>query len=346
MHSFKRTLGKALAFLLAVLLVTALITEPYFQSEAYLYQDDAVRGQMAGELNMLICGSSHAYYGIAPAVVDEKFGVNSYNLSAPMMTMAGRYELLKKELERNPVELVILDASFSTFNRNREAEGPEGDIYQLGRYRNVFERAGYFLRHIRLGEYGRVYADSLERGLGAIHKLLQGEGQTGSSTHYVDKGWIRGESIPQYLTPPENYHTEDVDTAIDAGCKAYMDQMIALCQERDIPVLIVVTPISQSSTLRLKNLDVIRAYWIDYCREKNVPYFDFNLYKGKTVLFPNDTAYYDGSHLAEDAAWQFTGLMCDTLLQWQAGADVSGLFYTSYAEAEAAALSGCDLPLP
>ena len=35
MHSFKRTLWKMLAFVLLVILVTEVITEPYFQNEIF-----------------------------------------------------------------------------------------------------------------------------------------------------------------------------------------------------------------------------------------------------------------------------------------------------------------------
>ena len=344
MHSFKRTLWKALAFLLAVGAATALITEPYFQNEGYHYQDDAVREQLAGELDTMICGSSHAYYGIVPAVLDEKLGTNSYNLSAPMMTLQGRYELLKKELDRNPVDLVFVDVSFNTFSRDRAEEGPEGDIYQLGRYRNVLERMSYLVRNIRFGEYAHVYSDTLDRGVTVIRKLLRGEGKTGTSDKYETKGWMRGESIAQYMTPPEYYHTQVLDTTVRQENLDCMDKIIDLCRERGITVVFVVTPISQSSTLRYDNMDAIHSSLTAYCAGQDVPLFDFNLYKGKTALYPDETAYYDASHLAEGAAQDFTALMCDTLLQWQAGEDVSGQFYASYAAAEEAALAGLDVP--
>lgn len=342
MHSFKRTLIKALVFVLAVFLLSTLITEPYYQNETHHYQDGAVRDQLAGQLDVLICGSSHAYCGIVPVVVDERLGVNSYNISAPMMTIAGRYEMLEKELDRNPVDLVILDASFSTFNRVRSVEGPEGDIYQLGRYRNPVERMGYFLEHIRLAEYAEVFSDALNRGITAIQSLLDGEGRRGSSMHYETKGWRAMDSIPQPIANPDAYHTVVVDPVIDPDCLAYMDAMIDLCQERDIPVIVVVVPISEESTLLYANLDILNNFWKRYSEEQGVPYFDFNLYHGKVELFPDETSFYDRSHLAAEAAGSFTKLMCQVICQWEAGEDVSQYFYPSYAVSEETVLNGQD----
>ena len=90
MRSFKKTLAKLLAFIACVLLITELVTEPYFQNEVFQYQDSAVRDTYAGQLDTLICGSSHAYRAIMPAVLDETLGTSSYNLSNSMITMRGR----------------------------------------------------------------------------------------------------------------------------------------------------------------------------------------------------------------------------------------------------------------
>ena len=71
MAEVRRTGKKILLFVLLVSLVAAGIVEPYFQNEVYHYQDGGVRDSLAGSLDELVCGSSHAYRGIVPEVLDE-----------------------------------------------------------------------------------------------------------------------------------------------------------------------------------------------------------------------------------------------------------------------------------
>lgn len=342
MHSFRRTLLKALAFLGSILLLSVAITEPYFQGDIFHYQDAAVRDSFAGTLDTLICGSSHAYRGIQPKVVDQRLGTSSYNLSTSLMTMEGRYELLKKELDRNPVELVILDASYNSFTRNRTEEGPEGDLYQLGRYNNIFERASYFFRHIRLDEYWRVYYDTLNRSKDTYYYLLHGGKLTGNTDKHETRGYRGATTVPCPIVPVEEYHTQPVFTKVDDTCVEYMDKMIALCKQRGIAVVMVVVPVSQSTTLRFQGLDDFCAYVTDYCDRWEIPLFDMNLFKGKVSMFPDSGRYYDELHMSDEGAWSVTHFICDVIELWQQGRDYRWLFYSSYSEAEAAALSGID----
>lgn len=343
MRSFKRTLLKALAFVLSVLAGIAVISEPYFQSEVYHYQDAAVRGSLAGTLDTIVCGSSHAYRAIAPTTLDGELGVNSYNISASLMTMAGRYDLLKDEIARNPVELVILDASYNSLTRNRDSEGPEGDIYQLGRYRNPLKRASYFFRHIRLDEYGAVLYDALDRGYASWKSLLAGAGKVGSSDKYTTKGYSPGRYEPRATLSDWEYHSVQVFKKVDEECLYYMNKIMQLCKDNQIAVVVVVVPISQYETLRFDGLDDFYDYMKAYCEEWSVPLMDFNLLRGKTTIFPDSTHFFDDTHMSEGGAEVFSGYLCDVLKLWQSGQDYSDLFYGSYAEAEQFAISGQDI---
>ncbi len=335
MRSFKRTLWKAAVFLLSVFVISEIIVEPYFHSEVYHYQDAAVRDSMAGTLDLLISGSSHAYRGLMPEVLDEKLGCNSYNLSTSLMTMAGRYELLKKELGRNPVKTVILDLSYNTLTRNRVTEGPEGDLYQLGRYPNYLERMGYFFRHFQLNEYARTYYDTMNRGIQSWKRLLRGEGRRGSSEKYATKGWQGADSTPIPPLEEDQVRSRPLRTKNDRSDVDYLTKILALCKEKGIQVILVTLPISERITQMYDGLDEIYGQYVELSRTWGLPFYDFNLYRGKTDLFSDETAFCDISHMSEEGSRNFTGLLADVLLRIQAGQDVSGLFYDSYAQAEA-----------
>lgn len=337
MRSFKRTLWKAAAFLLSVFVISEIIVEPYFQNEVYHYQDAAVRDSMAGTLDFLICGSSQSYRGIVPQVLDEKLGCNSYNLSTSRMTMAGRYELLKKELNRNPVKTVIIDLSYNTLTRDRAEEGPEGDLYQLGRYPNLFERMGYFFRHFQLNEYARTYYDTMNRGIKSWDHLLRGEGLRGSSGKYQNKGWQAGECNPIPPLERGEKHTKQLPTEALPENLSYLNKILRLCKEKNIQVILVTLPIPERITLQYNTdgFDSIYSNYKTISQTWGIPFYDFNLLQGKTKRFADETAFYDEYHMSLEGGWSFTDFLADVLLRAQAGEDVSGLFYDSYAQAEA-----------
>jgi len=339
MANFRQTIVKIALFLLALLLLTELITAPYYKNEVFAFQDGFVRDELAGSFDTLICGASHGYYGIVPEAMDDALSCSSYNLSTDMMTMHGRYELLKKEIERNPVDLVFLELSYNSLTRNRKEEGAEGDIYQLGRYTSRWERLSYFFRHILPEEYFFVYYDTLRCGFVAQQQLWEGKGARGTSEKYTTRGYLPTAVNPQETVAPENYHTTKISTEIDPECLSYLEKITSLCRENDIQLAVVGVPISQAATLRYDNLDVIYADIQDYCLANDLPWFDFNLYKEKVALFPDETAYHDPTHLADGSAQEFTALMCQIYQDWQNGQAVADRFYTSYAEAEAMTLA-------
>lgn len=77
MRSFKKTLAKLLAFIACVLLITELVTEPYFQNEVFQYQDSAVRdtyGRAAryAHLRLVPCLPRHHAGGFGRDLRDQQ----------------------------------------------------------------------------------------------------------------------------------------------------------------------------------------------------------------------------------------------------------------------------------
>ncbi len=336
MHNFKRALGMTLAFLLCVVIATAVIVEPYFHSETYYYQDIKVRKQLSGQLDALICGSSHAFKAFVPQILDDELGWNSYNLAGSMMTMHGRYALLKKELERNPVSTVVIELSFNALTRNRDTEGPEGDLYLLGRLDTPLERAEFFFSAMRLNEYGRVYYDTLNRGITSWKKWIRDEQEP--LIQYQTKGFIPVPANDFSLTQEDYnalHYTASFDTEIYEENMEYLEKIFDLCEKKNARVIMVTTPIAEINTCQYDNLDVFREWYVEIAQEHDCVFYDFNLLKEKDSLFPSDTAFYDPLHLSESGSQTFTTTFSDILKRADAGEDVSSLFYLSYIEADA-----------
>lgn len=330
MHNFKRTALTLAALLLALILVFSIYTAPYYYGTAYYYQDAGVRDALSGQLDTLICGSSHAFRAFVPAIMDENMGTCSYNLGCAMLTMEGRYYLLKKELSRNPVKTVIMEVSYNALTRNRKSEGPEGDLYEMGRFSNPLERLNFMFHAFPVSEYGKLYYDTMDRSTTAWKKLFAGtmglqtvQGYLGAET--------RDQTIPE-SDWPGMYLASGVSEKKDPEGVRIFEQCLDLCREQGVEVILVVTPMADRSILGYSGLDTVLGWYREYAREYQCTLLDFNLLKTRMDDYPQDTAFHDRTHLSFSGAETFTNDLCRVLELVRTGEDVQDMFYANYAE--------------
>lgn len=339
MRSFKQVL-KALTVLVAFILTVALITEavcaPYLYGTAFYYQDGKVRDSMAGTLDLLVSGASQAQRAVSPAVLDSELGCNSYNLSTPTLSMEGKYILLKKELERNPVKTVIIELCYDTIARDRDEVGPEGDHYALGRFTNPLERYAYFFRTARIGEYGEIYNELIKRSMTARERVKKGTGNRAARA-YDDKGFVPLDTLP--IEMPDELFSEKISTELSEENIYFFNKTVELCKSKDIEVYVISTPLSNGAIASYDALDTIQTEYRKMCDRLGVPFYNFSLYRGKTELFPDWYAFCDRNHVGIEKADEFTALVADVIKKARAGDDVSALFYDSYAQLCEAELS-------
>ena len=272
MKNFKKACKTTVLFLLILILISASIMEMFFQSESYFYQDSRERDELAGTLDTLILGSSHGLRAFVPEVMDKKLGVNSYNLAGSLMTMQGKYEILKTEADRNPVKTVILEMAASSMTRNRVEEGPEGDVYLLGRIRRFAPRMSYFFRAFRPAEYGRAYYVYLARGVQCLYKLKNGtlwmhnkKSVKGHPEFHKDYKDVR-------IRYKKKYNKQSLPEEIYDWNVKYLDKIVAYCREKDIRLILVTTPISLATICRYDNNDTAREWYVDYCGKNDLEF--------------------------------------------------------------------------
>jgi len=227
---------------------------------------------------------------------------------------------------------VILELCYDTLVRDRDVVGPEGDLYMMGRFTDFGQRLFYFLSCARLEEYADFYYDILDRGIASWRTW--GSRPIGCSASYETKGFAALAAVPIQMIPREQVHQEQILTEPAEENVKYLEKILSLCRDEEIPVIIVATPLADAAILSYDSLDVIHDYYTRISREWGCEYYNFSLYKGKSSLFPDSDAYYDRNHLSDTGAQAFTRLLGDVVDNFRAGVDSSHLFYGSYAEAE------------
>ena len=328
MHNFKKIILHTALLVFFVIIILICSTLPYFWGESYYYQDYKVRTSLSGKLDTLVIGSSHALRSIKPTVLNEKLNTKAYNLSSPLMSMYGRYVMLEKEINRNPIKTVYLEISYNALTLDRKTLGLEGDLYVLGRFDNAFERINFFKNAFTTDEYKKVLSDVIVRSRNSFftHNTIK---------QYETFGYLPMPSNNQSLsdeTKEKIKNTKLLDTKIKEESLNYFDKIIKLCKRNNIRVILVVTPVTEKMILEYNNLDDIFSQYIDLAKEYNCEYYDFNLDKNRVKLYSEETSFYDNTHMSDSGAEVFSNRLTEIIEDVDRGNNVSNYFLNSYTE--------------
>lgn len=333
MRNFKRILKTAAVFLLLVSLFSAFFIACYLRGENFHYQDGRERDALAGELRILVVGASYSLFGIQPEVLNERVGTSAYNLSGTLLTLRGRYTLLRQELERNPkVYRVLIEVSPDTLLRDREEEGGKGDLPMLGRLTDSAARWDYFREAFSVSEWPEVYYDLVSKGIESALRLVTGSYTTENEIMVLGYYENRNPDKPIPNNYAELYAAQRLPEEIDPENVAWLEKLIELCRDHGAEPILLTTPQSKYYNCVFANLDYYQTWYEDFAKAQGVAYYNFNLAKAKLERLPDESCFYDTTHLNAEGGRIFTQMLAELLNLRHRNGNTRALFYSSYEE--------------
>lgn len=327
MHSFKKALLSFLAILLCVIALSAIIIAPYMSE-----QDRKTRAELAGNLNYLVIGASHAQLGFSPEILDDELGVNSYNLSSLLMPMCGRLEILKKETNRNPVKTVVLEISYDALSIDNDKTYNEGDPQIIARLDTLSERINYLATYVSVDGWLNIYARMVVYGVSQWKDNILNH----SSQSIVYKGYTPRSASDVTLSE------QDAVTKLDRWSYKVSDTrqenldmlklMIEMCKEHHIRVIVVVTPLSDSFIWEHSKMDDFSSMLSEFSKNIGCEFYDLNLDRNRYSIYSDDVSFMDETHLSESGATKMTERFCQIITEAASGKDTNIFFYDSYEE--------------
>ena len=332
MRNSKRVLLSVVCFVLVFALFAALSLGIYYGSETLAIMDSGVRASLAGSLDRLMIGSSHAWNGFMPAVFDARLHSSSYNLSGGVFPMYAKNYFLQKELARNPLKIVYIEISDDTLTRSNERDYAEGDEIAIARLDSWGERLSYMKRFLRFNDCVNVYSRALLRGGQAAVAVLQGK----TTLDYAARGYYGKDGIDVSLSPEEAEREHNVDKIAPADYRAEniegLTTLIETCRDAGIQPVIVVLPVSDTHLWKTEGEEAFRLWLEDYGREQDCRVYDFNLLRDRYELFSDRESFRDGGHLSRQGAETFTNVFAELMEKTEQGGDISDSFFESYDE--------------
>ena len=334
MRNFKRVGLSLLCFACMAAVVSAAVLGLYYNTELQYFMDSRLRRELAGSVDLLVMGSSHAWNGIVPQVLDETLGANSYNLSGGIVPMYAKILMVEKELRRNPVETVLIEVAYDTMTRDNATDYAEGDEIIIARLDNWGERLDYMRRFLSLSDMGNVYSRALLRGVQAWLALFTGGGGVDDAA----KGYYAKDGNDVTIPPDKVdalYCSKDfADVMADYRQVnlEQLEQLIQVCRQYGAEPILINTPLSDHENWKMQNWALFSDWFQGFAEAQGCRAYDFNLLRNRYALFSDDRSFRDECHLCRVGAQVFTEELARILLRAKSGEDVSGAFYGSYEE--------------
>ena len=261
-----------------------------------------------GEVEILVFGASHTYYGIKPDLLGEK----AFNLANNGQELKYDDFLLKK-FDCPNLKMIVLQVSYPTLFNGRYEDGIRWyrainyKIYMDYPEHSDFSRYNFEFTNLpmfraKLSKYFNPTEDvGFDKyGMGTAYKLS-------------NKDTVKwNESRASAAAKSQSLIDCDKDIAmrnLKDNC-AVLDDIVSICQKKNIQLILVTTPCWVDY---VKNLDerqwaIVENVLVDYSKRRNVFYLDYL----KDDRFISDD-FYDSHHLSDIGAVKFTKILKDDI---------------------------------
>lgn len=300
------------------------------------------------EIDLAFVGASFCSTAFVPHVVDEKLGVNSFNMGTPLQAVGQTVSAVETLLEDHDVDTVVLGTGFFvlqyetldkaelTFEKARARkkvglsaiEDTLDYILDEG-IRETEKSINYFFPWTYNHE--KITKDYIVKNI--TDKIEKWEiGLAGTDENVSKQGSAKGFRPMQGVV--------DYDAAWEINSYWYYDQafleekveefeeILHLCKEKRVDIVVVNTP--------HPTFDVVSCYqtyeaseneMASICERYDVDYYNFSL--AKPEFFDSNPEYYfDFEHLNLDGAVVFSEALCELLELRDAGEDTRQYFYS------------------
>ncbi len=292
------------------------------------------------EIDVLFLGSSHCYRAINPAVLDDIWETNTFNLGSSSQRTDGSYYLLKEAGKSREIKKVYMEVFCDVVGQNESYQSPNA-MYIISDYmKPSFNRMEYlwksggedYLVHgLVLSRrnwenlFDPIYIkDILRKKINRDY--LNYEYVTNEDEYYAGKGFVYSQKAAEsdFLSSASHFAPIS-EEAISVKSQEYLNKIISYCQSRGIEIVFYSAPMPDFRLIDIGNYDSYIMQMKDFLKGKNVTYYDFNLCRPE-FLDLDGTDFQDDQHLNGKGANAFTAAFAGVMSE----KDPEKAFYDSY----------------
>ncbi len=303
----KQFITKIFIFVIIPLLALFIIIEALLRNipNEYTYKNEWL-GNNSGQLNMLILGASHGYFGINP----EHLKKTSFNASHPSQSLKYDDFIFNKFLPKmNRLEYVVLPISIGTLFAKLE---DDVEYFRIKKYVLYYHcnyhpyefKYNFEFDDLRLGTAVKRISGYYINGRNEIYCNTLGFG----TNYLLEKRSVNWEATGKVAALRHSVQINSPKLqAIYNENLGYLNSIVTKCQEKNIKVILLTTPTWHTyyENLNQKQLEIM----INTCngitnKYNHVTYL--NLLQDPSFI---ESDFYDADHLSEAGAQKLTNYL-------------------------------------
>ena len=238
--------------------------------------------------DLLIFGTSHAFYNIIPQRLYDEYGIRSYNMGTPMQTMLDSYYMLKETLKYQSPKVVALEVLNTFFDHSLE-HNEIANWTALGYMRwsmNKVEAIHAVCKDVDYSDPINFYLTNI-RFHGNWKSLKM---SSYSYWFYRNRTESKG-YYPVMRISNDSFEPIEMDESASPRVMhdivlQYLVKFVDLCKENNIQLILFKCPTNEWTA----------GFWKSthsFAEEKGIPFYDFNLSQNYQQLgfdYANDIA--------------------------------------------------------
>lgn len=268
------------------------------------------------DLDILVLGSSHAYRGYVPEILEARLGLDGlFNFGSSGQTPKTGYFILEEVLQKHRPKVVIMDVFVMVFTE--DISNTNGRInltaMQRGEGRSKFFQEGFSpAQKLELSLFpSYTYRGYLEF---KIKKLLGMNYLGREKGNYEGRGFVSNTDTLSYEALKYINATavpiEKLDFITDESLM-YLEKIKNRCVEVDIPLVMMVAPIPQLSAQTAGVYEEAYELFQGLAEDWNVPYYDF--IEHPIPDLKDEAHFFDDHHLNRAGAMIYSERVAEVL---------------------------------
>lgn len=238
--------------------------------------------------DLLVFGTSHAFYGIIPQRLYDEYGIRSYNMGTPMQTMLDSYYMLRETLKYQSPKAVALEVH-STFFDHYADHNEVANWMALGYMRwsmNKVEAIHAVCKDVDYNDPISFYLTNIR-----FHGNWKSLKMNGYSYRFYRNRTESKGYYPALRISKDSYEPIEMDDSASPHIMQdiileYLVKFVDLCKENNIQLILFKCPTNEWT----------EGFWKcthSFAEEKGIPFYDFNVSQNYRQLgfdYGNDIA--------------------------------------------------------
>lgn len=300
--SFLKIIVKSTLLLICVFFIYNILNYMFLNKE--VFRNESFHSLPKDTLDIVVLGSSNAQYSYVPEYTWLDDGLYSYVLGSACQPIKVSYQMLKEALKTQSPKLVILEV-YTTMPISSVCG--DDSCYVLAGYQmrgEEREETFNYLDSSKAEEYNNEFINNHNnwRNITSLEELKPlDENKVDTSSIDTSFGflinWMERDYTNKWFP---NVYDEDLDVQLDSEDLEAFNNILTLCKENDMELLLYKTPIDSISQ---EDQSYLHQVW-KWADENDVEYIDFIKLAPELGLYINE--YTDSIHAYMNGAGVMT----------------------------------------